>query len=84
MKARLKTSYFTKIRLYNALYLPNIYINIIFKQKNYRARGCCIEKTLYSLNAKPYKALSIVKSGLFLKVKGKNSLLVNAFDYFYP
>ena len=60
--------YYTKLTLKNALYLPQVDINIISGEKHYRAGGTLIRDTLYSPNQKPCGALNVAKHGFFLQI----------------
>ena len=83
VKAEPKKGYFTEIRLQNALYCPNIDVNIVSGQRHYRAGGCLIKETLYGPDTKPCGALNVAKSGFFLEVEGTNPPLVHTFSYLH-
>ena len=62
--------YFTRLTLKNALYLPQVSVNIVSGLKHYEAGGTLIKETLYGPNHKPCGGLNVAKYGFFMKIKG--------------
>ena len=83
VKAKPNKGYHITLTLQNALYLPNLNINIVSRQKHYKAGGVLIKETLYSTDKKPYGALNIKKHGFFLTIEGKKPPIVNTLTYYY-
>ena len=81
VKAEPNKGYYITLTLQNALYLPNLDVNIVLGQKHYRAGGVLIKETLYGTDKKPCGALNVKKHGFFLTIKGKKPLIVNTLAY---
>ena len=83
VKAELNKGYYITLTLQNALYLPNLDINIVLGQKHYRAGGVLIKETLYGTDKEPCGTLNVKKYGFFLIIKGKKPLIINTLTYHY-
>ena len=83
VKAEPNKDYYITLTLQNALYLPNLNINIVLRQKHYKAGEILIKETLYGTDKKPYDTLNIKKHGFFLTIKGKKPLIINTLTYYY-
>ena len=83
VKAEPNKGYYITLTLQNALYLPNLDINIVSGQKHYKAGGVLIKETLYGTDKKPYGALNVKKYGFFLIIEGKKPPIVNTLAYYY-
>ena len=83
VKVEPNKDYYITLTLQNALYLPNLNINIVLRQKHYKAGGVLIKETLYSTNKKPYGALNVKKHGFFLIIKGKKPPIINTLTYYH-
>ena len=83
IKAKPNKGYYITLTLQNALYLPNLNINIVSRQKHYRAGGILIKETLYNTNKKPYGTLNVKKHGFFLTIKGKKPPIINTLAYYH-
>ncbi|KAK2067988.1 hypothetical protein P8C59_001687 [Phyllachora maydis] len=74
---------YTKLVLYNVLYLPNININIVSRVRYYNSGGCLIKETLYGGNRRCIAVLDFKKSGFFLDVKGSSKPILHA-NFAFP
>ena len=83
VKAKPNKDYYITLTLQNTLYLPNLNINIVSRQKHYRAGGILIKKTLYGTDKKPCGALNVKKHGFFLTIKGKKPPIINTLAYYH-
>ena len=83
VKTKPNKGYYITLTLQNALYLPNLNINIVSGQKHYKADGVLIKETLYSTNKKPYGALNVKKHGFFLTIEGKKPPIINTLTYYH-
>ena len=83
VKIKPNKGYYITLTLQNALYLPNLNINIVLRQKCYKAGEILIKKTLYSTDKKPYGALNVKKHGFFLIIEGKKPLIINTLTYYH-
>ena len=83
VKAEPNKGYYIILTLQNALYLPNLDINIVLGQKHYRAGGVLIKETLYGTNKKLCGALNVKKYGFFLIIEGKKPLIINTLMYYH-
>ena len=83
VKAKPNKNYYITLTLQNALYLPNLNINIVLKQKHHKAGEVLIKKTLYGTNKKPCGALNVKKHGFFLTIKGKKPPIINTLTYYH-
>ena len=83
VKTKPNKGYYITLTLQNALYLPNLNINIVSGQKHYKAGGVLIKKTLYGTDKKPYGALNVKKHGFFLTIEGKKPPIINTLAYYH-
>ena len=83
VKAEPNKDYYITLTLQNALYLPNLDVNIVLGQKHYRAGGVLIKETLYGTDKKPCGALNVKKHGFFLIIEGKKPPIVNTLAYYH-
>ena len=83
VKTEPNKGYYIILTLQNALYLPNLNINIVSGQKHYRAGGVLIKETLYGTDKKPCGALNVKKHGFFLTIEGKKPPIVNTLTYYH-
>ena len=83
VKAKPNKGYYITLTLQNALYLLNFNVNIVSRQKHYKAGGVLIKETLYGTNKKPCGALNVKKHGFFLIIEGKKPLIINILAYYY-
>ena len=83
VKAELNKGYYITLTLQNALYLPNLNINIVSGQKHYKAGEVLIKETLYSTDKKPYGALNVKKHNFFLTIEGKKPPIINTLAYYH-
>ena len=83
VKAKLNKGYYITLTLQNALYLPNLVINIVLRQKYYKAGGVLIKETLNSTDKKLYGALNIKKHNFFLMIEGKKPFIINTLTYYH-
>ena len=81
VKAEPNKGYYITLTLQNALYLPNLDVNIVSGQKHYKAGGVLIKETLYGTDKKPCGALNVKKHGFFLTIEGKKPPIVNTLAY---
>ncbi len=72
---------FCEIVFENALYLPNIDVNLFNGLKHYKARGYLEKNQLYIPQRKTITILNIVKTSFFVFLKGQKSR--NTFANFY-
>ena len=73
VKAKPNKNYYITLTLQNTLYLPNLNINIVSRQKHYKAGGVLIKETFYGTDKKPYGTLNVKKHGFFLTIEGKKT-----------
>ncbi|KAK2069715.1 hypothetical protein P8C59_004269 [Phyllachora maydis] len=69
---------YTKLVLDNVLYLPNIDINIVSRDRHYNSGGCLIKEILYGDNRRYIAVLDFKKSGFFLDVKRSSKPILHA------
>ena len=69
VRAEANKEYFTKLTLKNALYFPDVDINIVSGPRHYKAGGTLIKETLYGANRKPCGSLNVAKHGFFLELQ---------------
>ena len=63
--------------------MPNLDVNIVLKQRYYRAGGVLIKETLYETDKKPCGALNVKKYGFFLIIEGKKPFIINTLAYYH-
>ena len=83
VKTELNKGYYITLTLQNALYLPNLNINIVLRQRHYKAGEVLIKETLYSSNKKPCGVLNVKKHGFFLIIEGKKPPIINMLAYYH-